>query len=229
MAQGQIEQSLKHFTQAYNQARQQHLAAEAYNQLCSIGLCHSRMQHFDKAAKCYDQVITYATRHKNAQLAFSAYQNYGAMCSRMGRVEDCQRLLLNALKYQSAADPALRVSVYAGLGTILTYNAATSLKPNNTCVKALPLRVELMNRLLRPVVSHRSSRCSPNNRERYAEIPALIALGQYYRQQCGPRRYRAYAVGTRKDQLLLRYSTMVACPPVGIDALQKWSCGVVRA
>ena len=125
MAQGQIEQSLKHFTQAYNQARQQYLAPEAYNQLCSIGLCHSRMQHFDKAAKCYDQVITYATRHKNAQLAFSAYQNYGAMCSRMGRVEDCQRLLLNALKYQSAADPALRVSVYAGLGTILTYNAAT--------------------------------------------------------------------------------------------------------
>ena len=111
MAQGQIEQSLKHFTQAYNQARQQYLAPEAYNQLCSIGLCHSRMQHFDKAAKCYDQVITYATRHKNAQLAFSAYQNYGAMCSRMGRVEDCQRLLLNALKYQSAADPALRVSV----------------------------------------------------------------------------------------------------------------------
>ena len=80
MAQGQIEQSLKHFTQAYNQARQQHLAPEAYNQLCSIGLCHSRMQHFDKAAKCYDQVIAYATRHKNAQLAFSAYQNYGAMC-----------------------------------------------------------------------------------------------------------------------------------------------------
>lgn len=31
MAQGQIEQSLKHFTQAYNQARQQHLAPEAYN------------------------------------------------------------------------------------------------------------------------------------------------------------------------------------------------------
>lgn len=107
MAQGQIEQSLKHFTQAYNQARQQHLAPEAYNQLCSIGLCHSRMQHFDKAAKCYDQVIAYATRHKNAQLAFSAYQNYGAMCSRMGRVEDCKRFLLNALKYQSAADPAL--------------------------------------------------------------------------------------------------------------------------
>ena len=175
MAQGQIEQSLKHFTQAYNQARQQHLAPEAYNQLCSIGLCHSRMQHFDKAAKCYDQVITYATRHKNAQLAFSAYQNYGAMCSRMGRVEDCQRLLLNALKYQSAADPALRVSVYAGLGTILTYNAATFPKAE----QYLRQGIAIARRAHEPLAE--ASCLSPlitlltQQPQRYAEIPALIA------------------------------------------------------
>lgn len=133
------------------------------------------MQHFDKAAKCYDQVITYATRHKNAQLAFSAYQNYGAMCSRMGRVEDCQRLLLNALKYQSAADPALRVSVYAGLGTILTYNAATFPKAE----QYLRQGIAIARRAHEPLAE--ASCLSPlitlltQQPQRYAEIPALIA------------------------------------------------------
>ena len=175
MAQGDIKQSLTHFTRAYNQARQLHLAAEEYNQLCSIGLCHSRMQQFDKAAKCYDKVIAYATRHKNAQLAFSAYQNYGAMCSRMGRTEDCQRLLLNALKYQSAAAPSLRVSVYAGLGTILTYNAATFPKAEQYLRQGIAIAQQAREPLaeascLSPLIT-----LLTQQPQRYAEIPALIA------------------------------------------------------
>lgn len=175
MAQGDIKQSLTHFTRAYNQARQLHLAAEEYNQLCSIGLCHSRMQQFDKAAKCYDKVIAYATRHKNAQLAFSAYQNYGAMCSRMGRAEDCQRLLLNALKYQSAAAPSLRVSVYAGLGTILTYNASTFPKAEQYLRQGIAIAQQAREPLaeascLSPLIT-----LLTQQPQRYAEIPALIA------------------------------------------------------
>lgn len=175
MAQGDIKQSLTHFTRAYNQARQLHLAPEEYNQLCSIGLCHSRMQQFDKAAKCYDKVIAYATRHKNAQLAFSAYQNYGAMCSRMGRAEDCQRLLLNALKYQSAAAPSLRVSVYAGLGTILTYNAATFPKAEQYLRQGIAIAQQAHEPLaeascLSPLIT-----LLTQQPQRYAEIPALIA------------------------------------------------------
>ena len=112
----------------------------------------------------------------------------------MGRVEDCKRLLLNALKYQSAADPALRVSVYAGLGTILTYNAATFPKAE----QYLRQGIAIARRAHEPL----------------AEASCLSPL---------------ITLGTRKDQLLFRYSTMVACPPVGIDALRKWSCGVVRA
>lgn len=175
MAQGQIQQSLTHFTHAYNQAQRLHLEPEAYNQLCSIGLCHSRLQHFDKAAKYYDKVITYATRHKNAQLAFSAYQYYGAMCSRMGRVEDCQRLLLNALKYQNAATPALRVSVYAGLGTILTYNAATFPKAEQYLRQGIAIARQAREPLaeascLSPLIT-----LLTQLPQRYAEIPALIA------------------------------------------------------
>lgn len=124
-AQGHIQQALGHFTQAYKVAQKHHLADQQHNQLCSMGICHSRLQQFDQAAKCYDQVIAYATRHHNHQLAFAAYQNYGAMCSRIGRPDDCRTLLLNALKYERAAEPAQRISVYAGLGTILTYNPAT--------------------------------------------------------------------------------------------------------
>lgn len=174
MAQGQIKQSLTHFTRAYNQARQLRLAPEEFNQLCSIGLCHSRLQQFDKAAKCYDQVIAYATRHKNAQLAFSAYQNYGAMCSRMGRVEDCQRLLLNALKYEKAAAPALRVSVYAGLGTIFTYNAATFPKAEQYLRKGIAIARQAHEPLaeascLSPLIT-----LLTQLPQRYAEIPALI-------------------------------------------------------
>lgn len=186
MAQGQIEQSLKHFTQAYNQARQQHLEPEAYNQLCSIGLCHSRLQQFDKAAKYYDQVIAYATRHKNAQLAFSAYQNYGAMCSRMGRADDCQRLLLNALKYQNAAAPALRVSVYAGLGTILTYNPATFAKAEQYLRQGIAIARQAREPLaeascLSPLITL-LTQLPP----RYAEIPALIARANAIVSQAAP-------------------------------------------
>lgn len=175
MAQGQIQQSLTHFTRAYNQARRLHLEPEAYNQLCSIGLCHSRLQHFDKAAKYYDKVITYATRHKNAQLAFSAYQYYGAMCSRMGRVEDCQRLLLNALKYQNAAAPALRVSVYAGLGTIFTYNATTFPKAEQYLRQGIAIARQAREPLaeascLSPLIT-----LLTQLPQRYSEIPALIA------------------------------------------------------
>lgn len=175
MAQGQIKQSLKHFTSAYNEARRQHLASEEYDQLCSIGLCYSRLQDFDKAAKCYDQVIAYATRHNNAQLAFSAYQNYGAMCSRMGRIDDCQRMLLNALKYQSAATPALRVSVYAGLGTILTYNTATF----KDAEQYLRQGIDIARQAREPLAE--ASCLSPlitlltQQPQRYKEIPALIA------------------------------------------------------
>lgn len=64
-AQGHIQQALGHFTQAYKTAKRHHLADQQHNQLCSMGICHSRLQHFDQAAKCYDQVIAYATTTTN--------------------------------------------------------------------------------------------------------------------------------------------------------------------
>ena len=194
MAQGQIQQSLKHFTLAYNKARQMRLEPEQYNQLCSIGLCHSRLQDFDKAAKCYDKVITYATSHKNAQLAFSAYQYYGAMCSRMGRIDDCKRLLLNALKYQNAVMPALRVSVYAGLGTILTYNTSTFQEAEQYLRQGIAIARQAREPLaetscLSPLIT-----LLTQQPQRYAEIPTLIARADAIVKDAAPN-------GTERMQL----------------------------
>ena len=174
-AQGHIQQALGHFTQAYKTAKIHHLADQQHNQLCSMGICHSRLQQFDQAAKCYDQVIAYATRHHNHQLAFAAYQNYGAMCSRIGRPDDCRTLLLNALKYERAAEPAQRISVYAGLGTILTYNPATFAQAEQYLQRGINLARQAHEPLaeascLSPLITLLTQQ--PN---RHAEIPALIA------------------------------------------------------
>lgn len=174
-AQGHIQQALGHFTYAHNKARQLRLADQQYNQLCSMGICHSRLQHFDQAAKCYDQVIAYATRHRRPQLAFAAYQNYGAMCSRMGRPDDCRRLMLNALKYEQAADPAQRISVYAGLGTILTYNPATFAQAEQYLRQGIKLARQAREPLaeascLSPLIT-----LLTQQPPRYSEIPTLIA------------------------------------------------------
>ena len=174
-AQGHIQQALGHFTQAYKVAQKHHLADQQHNQLCSMGICHSRLQQFDQAAKCYDQVIAYATRHHNHQLAFAAYQNYGAMCSRIGRPDDCRTLLLNALKYERAAEPAQRISVYAGLGTILTYNPATFAQAEQYLQRGINLARQAHEPLaeascLSPLITLLTQQ--PN---RHTEIPALIA------------------------------------------------------
>ena len=173
-AQGHIQQALGHFTQAYKVARKHHLADQQHNQLCSMGICHSRLQHFDQAAKCYDQVIAYATRHHNHQLAFAAYQNYGAMCSRIGRPDDCRTLLLNALKYERAAEPAQRISVYAGLGTILTYNPATFAQAEQYLQRGINLARHIHEPLaeascLSPLIT-----LLTQQPKRHTEIPALI-------------------------------------------------------
>lgn len=174
-AQGHIQQALGHFTQAYKTAKIHHLADQQHNQLCSMGICHSRLQQFDQAAKCYDQVIAYATRHHNHQLAFAAYQNYGAMCSRIGRPDDCRTLLLNALKYERAAEPAQRISVYAGLGTILTYNPATFAQAEQYLQRGINLARQSHEPLaeascLSPLIT-----LLTQQPKRHTEIPALIA------------------------------------------------------
>lgn len=173
-AQGHIQQALGHFTQAYKTAKKHHLADQQHNQLCSMGICHSRLQQFDQAAKCYDQVIAYATRHHNHQLAFAAYQNYGAMCSRIGRPDDCRTLLLNALKYERAAEPAQRISVYAGLGTILTYNPATFAQAEQYLQRGINLARQAHEPLaeascLSPLIT-----LLTQQPKRHTEIPALI-------------------------------------------------------
>lgn len=174
-AQGHIQQALGHFNQAYKVAQKHHLADQQHNQLCSMGICHSRLQQFDQAAKCYDQVIAYATRHHNHQLAFAAYQNYGAMCSRIGRPDDCRTLLLNALKYERAAEPAQRISVYAGLGTILTYNTATFAQAEQYLQRGINLARQAHEPLaeascLSPLIT-----LLTQQPKRHTEIPALIA------------------------------------------------------
>lgn len=88
MAQGKTEKALQLFTHAQKLAVQQKNQHEQYNQLCSMGICYSRLQKFDQAIKCYEQVINYGLKHSR-QLAFAGYQNYAALCSRVGRAEDC--------------------------------------------------------------------------------------------------------------------------------------------
>lgn len=125
LAKGETEKALKHFTQARSMAERQHNTSEKFNQMCSMGICLSRLQKFDEAQKLYEQVVNYGIKHSR-KLAFSGYQNYGVLCSRIGRTADCEKMLRNALKYEDAADDvSLRVSVYSGLGSILTYNPQT--------------------------------------------------------------------------------------------------------
>lgn len=174
VAQGQTKQAIGHYAKALATARQLKDADEEHNQLCSMGICHSRLQEFDKAAKCYDRVIAYGVKHSR-QLAFSGYQNYGAMCSRMGRVDDTKTMLMNALKYEDAAQPALRVSVYAGLGTILTYDPQTFPEAERYLRKGIDIARQAREPLaeascLSPLITLLTQLPA-----RYDEIPALIA------------------------------------------------------
>lgn len=174
LAQGKTADALKLFTEAYQWAKQLKDEKELYNQLCSMGICHSRLQAFDKAAKCYEKVINYGIQH-NRMLAFSGYQNYGALCSRVGRVADTEKMLRNALKYESAAEPALRVSVYAGLGTILTANPAKFAEAETYLKKGINIAQKAHEPLaeascLSPLIT-----LLTQQPQRYNEIPGLIS------------------------------------------------------
>lgn len=97
------------------------------------------------------------------------------MCSRIGRPDDCRTLLLNALKYERAAEPAQRISVYAGLGTILTYNPATFAQAEQYLLRGINLARHIHEPLaeascLSPLITLLTQQ--PN---RHTEIPALIA------------------------------------------------------
>lgn len=173
LAQGKTADALKLFTEAYQWAKQLKDAKEQYNQLCSMGICHSRLQAFDEAAKCYEKVINYGIRHSR-MLAFSGYQNYAALCSRVGRVADTEKMLRNALKYENAVEPALRVSVYAGLGTILTANPTKFVEAESYLKKGIDLAQKAHEPLaeascLSPLIT-----LLTQQPQRYGEIPGLI-------------------------------------------------------
>ena len=51
MAQGKTKEALQLFIRAQKTAVQQKNQNEQYNQLCSMGICHSRLQQFDQAIK----------------------------------------------------------------------------------------------------------------------------------------------------------------------------------
>lgn len=185
MAQGKTKEALQLFTRAQKIAVQQKNQNEQYNQLCSMGICHSRLQQFDQAIKCYEQVINYGLKH-NRQLVFSGYQNYAALCSRVGRSEDCKSMLLNALKYEDAAEPSLRVSVYASLGTILTYNPATFEDAETYLRKGIKIAQKANEPLaeascLSPLITLLTQLPA-----RYNEIPKLIAHANSIVKQCAP-------------------------------------------
>lgn len=145
LANGETEKALKHFKSARSIAEKQHNTEEMFNQMCSIGICLSRLQKFDEAQKLYEKVINYGIKHSR-MLAFSGYQNYGVLCSRIGRTADCEKMLRNALKYEDAAsDVSLRVSVYSGLGTILTYHPQTFGEARNFFAKGWTLLAKLTN------------------------------------------------------------------------------------
>lgn len=95
LANGETEKALKHFKLARSVAEKQHNTEEMFNQMCSIGICLSRLQKFDEAQKLYEKVINYGIKHSR-MLAFSGYQNYGVLCSRIGRTADCEKMLRNA-------------------------------------------------------------------------------------------------------------------------------------
>lgn len=193
MAQGKTEKALQLFTHAQKLAVQQKNQHEQYNQLCSMGICYSRLQKFDQAIKCYEQVINYGLKHSR-QLAFSGYQNYAALCSRVGRAEDCKSMLFNALKYEDAAEPSLRVSVYAGLGTILTYTPATFGEAETYLRKG----IEIARKANEPLAE--ASCLSPlitlltQLPARYGEIPQLITRANSIVSQYAPN-------GTERMQL----------------------------
>ncbi len=173
VAQGKVQEALKHFKEAHQWAVKQADKNEQYNQLCSMGICYSRLQKFDEASKCYEQVIDYGI-HYNRMLAFSGYQNYAALCSRVGRVADTEKLLRNALKYEDATESALRVSVYAGLGTILTAYPSKFSEAESFLKKG----IEIAQQSKEPLAE--ASCLSPlitlltQQPPRYGEIPNLI-------------------------------------------------------
>ena len=51
LAKGETEKALKHFTKARSVAESQHNSFEKFNQMCSMGICLSRLQKFDEAQK----------------------------------------------------------------------------------------------------------------------------------------------------------------------------------
>lgn len=174
LANGETEKALKHFKLARSVAEKQHNTEEMFNQMCSIGICLSRLQKFDEAQKLYEKVINYGIKHSR-MLAFSGYQNYGVLCSRIGRTADCEKMLRNALKYEDAAsDVSLRVSVYSGLGTILTYHPQTFGEAEKFLRKGMDIARQADEPLMEancisPLISLLTQ--IPN---RYNEIPPLI-------------------------------------------------------
>ncbi len=175
LAKGETEKALKLFTKARSIAESQHNTDEKFNQMCSMGICLSRLQKFDEAQKLYEQVINYGIKHSR-MLAFSGYQNYGVLCSRIGRTADCEKMLRNALKYEdAAADVNLRVSVYSGLGSILTYNPQTFGEAEKFLRQGMNIARKAQEPLaeancISPLISLLTQQ--PN---RYNEIPGLIA------------------------------------------------------
>ena len=175
LAKGETEKALKHFTKARSVAESQHNSFEKFNQMCSMGICLSRLQKFDEAQKLYEQVINYGIKHSR-MLAFSGYQNYGVLCSRIGRTADCEKMLRNALQSEDAADDvSLRVSVYSGLGSILTYNPQTFGEAEKFLQQGMNIARKAHEPLaeancISPLISLLTQ--LPN---RYGEIPGLIA------------------------------------------------------
>lgn len=174
VALGQTEKGLQHFKRAHDTAKKQKNIQEVYNQLCSMGICYSRLQRFEEASKCYEEVIEYGVKH-NRQLAFSGYQNYAALCSRVGRTDDTKSMLLNALKYEDAAEPALRAQVYAGLGTICTYSPQTFTDAERYLRKGIEIAQKAHEPLseaccLSPLIT-----LLTQMPQRYDEIPPIIA------------------------------------------------------
>lgn len=114
---GNTKAAHEYLDKALNQARKLKSKKDIYNILCVKGTIYSKEDDFEKACKCYEEVLEYAI-HNDPELTFSTYLNLASLNSHIGHNEEAITFIKNAEKYQNSAPMNERVIMYASLGTL---------------------------------------------------------------------------------------------------------------